>query len=132
MSKRFKTCIGQHPSVTNHLIDRVVASHVLLMAYCRQWKMCCMITRKVPGMFNSGPCKYHKGNKSAAKKSLLLPIVGSSAGVGAPSWVQCWWETRKLAQLPIEGKLNGPLIPASSPHHDDQWSARRPLTLDID
>ena len=59
--------------------------------------------------------KYHKGSKSAAKKSLLLPIVGSSAGVGSPSWVQSWWETRKMANLPVEGQLGAPLMPAPAP-----------------
>jgi len=109
--------------VTSHLIDRVVASHLLLMAYCRCRHSDTLAVEDVLHDHSEGAgyvqlrTKYHKGSKSAAKKSLLLPIVGPSAGVGTPSWVQCWWETRKLARLPTEGKLNGPLMPAPSPHH---------------
>ena len=85
--------------------------------------MCCTI---IPGYVQLRT-KYRKGSTPAAKKSLLLPIVGSSAGVVVPSWVQSWWETRKLANLPVDGQLGGPLMPAPAPHSDNLWSTR-PLT----
>ena len=77
-----------------HLVDRVVASHLLLMAYCRCRHSDTLAVEDVLHDHSEGAgyvqlrTKYHKGSKSAAKKCLLLPIVGSSAGVGSPSWVQ--------------------------------------------
>ena len=79
---------------TRHLVDRVVASHLLLMAYCRCRHSDTLAVEDVLHDHSERAgyvqlrTKYHKGSKSAAKKSLLLPIVGSSAGVGAPSWAQ--------------------------------------------
>ncbi len=88
---------------TRHLVDRIVASHLLLMMYCRCRHSDTVAIEDVLHDHSEGAgyvqlrTKYHKGSKAAAKKSLLLPIVGSSAGVGAPSRVQSWWETRKMA-----------------------------------
>ena len=79
---------------TRHLVDRIGASHLLLMMYCRCRHSDTVAVEDVPHDHSEGAgyvqlrTKYHKGSKSAAKKSLLLPIVGSSAGVGVPSWVQ--------------------------------------------
>ena len=120
-------------SRARHLVDRIVASHLLLMMYCRCRHSDTVAVEDVLHDHSEGAgyvqlrTKYHKGSKSAAKKSLLLPIVGSSAGVGAPSWVQSWWETRKMANLPVEGHLGTPLMPAPAPQSDTQSSAR-PLT----
>ena len=103
---------------TRHLVDRIVASHLLLMMYCRCRHSDTLAVEDVLHDHSEGAgyvqlrTKFHKGSKSAAKKSLLLPIVGSSAGVGSPSWVQSWWETRTLANLPVEGHLGAPLMPA--------------------
>ena len=111
---------------TRHLVDRIVASHLLLMMYCRCRHSDTLAVEDVLHDHSEGAgyvqlrTKYHKGSKSAAKKSLLLPIVGSSAGVGSPSWVQSWWETRKMA---FEGQLGVPLMPAPAPQSDTQWSA---------
>ena len=118
---------------TRHLVDRIVASHLLLMMYCRCRHSDTLAVEDVLHDHSEGAgyvqlrTKFHKGSKSAAKKSLLLPIVGSSAGVGSPSWVQSWWETRTLASLPVEGHLGAPLMPAPALHSDTQWSTR-PLT----
>ena len=118
---------------TRHLVDRIVASHLLLMMYCRRRHSDTLAVEDVLHDHSEGAgyvqlrTKFHKGSKSAAKKSLLLPIVGSSAGVGSPSWVQSWWETRSLANLPVEGHLGAPLMPAPALHSDTQWSTR-PLT----
>ena len=76
-----------------------------------------MITPKVLDMCSSEP---------NSTKEASLPL-GSSAGVGSPSWVQSWWETRTLASLPVEGHLGAPLMPAPALHSDTQWSTR-PLT----
>ena len=79
---------------TRHLVDRIVASHLLLMMYCRCRHSDTLAVEDVLHDHSEGAgyvqlrTKYHKGSKSAARKSLLLPIVGSSAGVGSPSWVQ--------------------------------------------
>ena len=115
-----------------HLVDRIVASHLLLMMYCRCRHSDTLAVEDVLHDHSEGAgyvqlrTKFHKGSKSAAKKSLLLPIVGSSAGVGSPSWVQSWWETRTMASLPVEGHLGAPLMPAPA-LHSNQWSSR-PLT----
>ena len=120
-------------SSARHLVDRVVASHLLLMMYCRCRHSDTVAVEDVLHDHSEGAgyvqlrTKFHKGSKSAAKKSLLLPIVGSSAGVGTPSWVQSWWETRRMANLPVEGHLEAPLMPAPAPQSDTQWSTR-PLT----
>ena len=77
---------------TRHLVDRIVASHLLLMMYCRCRHSDTLAVEDVLHDHSEGAgyvqlrTKFHKGSKSAAKKSLLLPIVGSSAGVGSPSW----------------------------------------------
>ena len=108
---------------TRHLVDRIVASHLLLMMYCRRRHSDTLAVEDVLHDHSEGAgyvqlrTKFHKGSKSAAKKSLLLPIVGSSAGVGSPSWVQSWWETRTLASLPVEGHLVQTLSGAHGPSH---------------
>ena len=113
---------------TRHLVDRIVASHLLLMMYCRCRHSDTLAVEDVLHDHSEGAgyvqlrTKYHKGSKSAAKKSLLLPIVGSSAGVGSPSWAQSWWETRTMVSLPVEGQL----MPAPALHSDTQ--STRPLT----
>ena len=87
---------------TRHLVDRIVASHLLLMMYCRCRHSDTVAVEDVLHDHSEGAgyvqlrTKCHKGSKAAAKKSLLLPIVGSLAGVGVPSWVQSWWESRKM------------------------------------
>ena len=83
---------------TRHLVNRIVASHLLLMMYCRCRHSDTLAIEDVLHDHSEGA--GYEGSKSAAKKSLLLPIVGSSAGVGSPSWVQSWWEARTMASLP--------------------------------
>ena len=69
-----------------HLVDRIVASHLLLMLYCRcRHSDTVAVEDVLHGHSEGAGCvqlrtKYHKGSKAAAKKSLLLPIVGSSEG----------------------------------------------------
>lgn len=76
--------------VTNHLIDRVVASHLLLMAYCRCRHSDTLAVEDVLHDHSEGAgyvqlrTKYHKGSKSAAKKSLLGAML-----VGEESLLNC-------------------------------------------
>lgn len=115
-----------------HVKDRVLASHLLLMAYCRcRHSDTLQIEDVIHDHSRSHGyiqlrTRFHKGSKSAAKKSLLLPIVASSSGVGYPEWIQLWWENRMEAGLPVQGDLKGPLMPAPL-SSGDGWS-KRPLT----
>lgn len=115
-----------------HLKDRVIASHLLLMAYCRCRHSDTLQIEDVEHDHSEKKgyiqlrTRFHKGSKTAAKKSLLLPIVASSAGVGSPEWIEMWWENRMRAQLPVSGALGGPLLPA--PKDDDTGWTRRPVT----
>lgn len=95
---------------SRHVKDLVLASHLLLMAYCR-----CRHsdTLQIEDVLHDRSrshgyiqlrTRFHKGSKSAAKKSLLLPIVASSSGVGYPEWIQLWWENRMEAGLPVQGE----------------------------
>ena len=115
-----------------HVKDRNLASHLLLMAYCR-----CRHSDTLQiedGLHDHSRShgyiqlrtRYHKGSKSATKKSLLLPIVASSSGVGYPEWIQLWWENRVEAGLPVQGELKGPLMPA--PLAKGEGCATRPIT----
>lgn len=103
-----------------HVKDRVLASHLLLMAYCRCRHSDTLQIEDVLHDHSRSHgyiqlrTRFHKGSKNAAKKSLLLPIVASSSGVGYPEWIQLWWENRMEAGLPVQGELKGPLMPA--PH----------------
>lgn len=117
---------------SRHLKDRVIASHLLMMAYCRCRHSDTLQIEDVEHDHSEKKgyiqlrTRYHKGSKTAAKKSLLLPIVASSAGVGSPEWIEMWWENRTRANLPVSGALGGPLLPA--PKDDDTGWTRRPVT----
>ena len=119
-------------SSDRHLKDKVIASHLLLMAYCRCRHSDTLQIEDVEhdrsdrAGFIQLRTRYHKGSKTASKKSLLLPIVASSSGVGTPEWIQLWWENRVLAGLPVSGSLHGPLLPA--PKEDEEGWTRRPVT----
>ncbi len=119
-------------SSDRHLKDKVIASHLLLMAYCRCRHSDTLQIEDVEHDHSEKAgyiqlrTRYHKGSKTAAKKSLLLPIVASSAGVGSPEWIQLWWENRVQAKLPVSGFLNGPLLPA--PRADEGGWTARPVT----
>lgn len=119
--------------VTVSLVDRVIASHCLLMIYgrCRHSD-----TVQVESVSHdhSGErgyvqvnTKYHKGNKTAAKKSLLLPILIPAAGVGGRPWAESWWEARTQAGLQTDGEIHGPLLPAPAGEKPGCW-AQRPMT----
>ncbi len=115
-----------------HVKDRVLASHLLLMAYCRCRHSDTLQIEDVLHDHSRSHgyiqlrTRFHKGSKTAAKKSLLLPIVASSSGVGYPEWIQLWWENRMEAGLPVQGELKGPLMPA--PFASGEGWSRRALT----
>lgn len=117
---------------TRHVKDRVLASHLLLMTYCRCRHSDTLQIEDVTHDHSRSHgyiqlrTRFHKGSKSAAKKSLLLPIVASSSGVGYPEWIQLWWENRMQAGLPVQGELKGPLMPA--PLSSVEGWSKRPLT----
>ena len=119
-------------SSDRHLKDKVIASHLLLMAYCRCRHSDTLQIEDVEhdrseqAGFIQLRTRYHKGSKTATKKSLLLPIVASSSGVGTPEWIQLWWENRVLAGLCVSGPLQGPLLPAPK-DNEDGWT-KRPVT----
>ena len=119
-------------SADRHLKDKVIASHLLLMAYCRCRHSDTLQIEDVEHDHSEKSgyiqlrTRFHKGSKTAAKKSLLLPIVASSAGVGSPEWIQLWWENRVQAKLPVSGFLDGPLLPA--PRADEEGWTNRPVT----
>ena len=110
---------------------RVLASH-LFLAYCRCRHSDTLQIEDVEhdhsekAGYRQLKTRYHKGSKTAAKKSLLLPIMASSAGVGSPEWIQLWWENRMQANLAVSGSLRGPLLPA--PRDGDSGWTGRPVT----
>ena len=118
------------------LVDRVVATHFLLMIYgrCRASDTCAVqsITHDnnhVAG-FVELATRLHKSSKSAVTKSWLLPIVIPCFGIAEPSWIQSWWECRLEAGLKVSGDINGPLLPAprmAGIRSEISWTSR-PMT----
>ena len=100
------------------LVDRVVATHFLLMIYgrCRASDTCAVQSISHDNDQKTGfvelSTRQHKSSKSAVTKSWLLPIVMPCFGVADPSWIQSWWECRLEAGLKVMGEINGPLLPA--------------------
>ena len=100
------------------LVDRVVATHFLLMIYgrCRASDTCAVQSISHDNDQKTGfvelSTRQHKSSKSAVTKSWLLPIVIPCFGVADPSWIQSWWECRLEAGLKVMGEINGPLLPA--------------------
>ena len=118
------------------LIDRVVATHFLLMIYgrCRASDTCAVQSIVHDNNHKTGfvglATRQHKSSKSAVTKSWLLPIVIPCFGVADPSWVQAWWECRLEAGLKVKGEVNGPLLPAScmtGVKSEISWTSR-PMT----
>ena len=115
-----------------HIKDRVLVSHLLLMTYCRCRHSDTLQVEDVQHDHSRNlgylqlRTRFHKGSKSAGKKSLLLPIVASSSGVGFPPWIEIWWQNRMEAGLPVQGDLKGPIMPAPLAKGEG-WTCR-PLT----
>ena len=90
--------IASSPEFT--LVDRVIASHFLLMIYgrCRSSDTTSVESVTHDNDSKSGyvevRTRQHKSSKAAIMKSLLLPIVIPCFGIAEPSWVQSWWENR--------------------------------------
>ena len=100
------------------LIDRVVATHFLLMIYgrCRASDTCAVESITHDNDHKTGfveiATRQRKSSRPAVTKSWLLPIVIPCFGVADASWVQSWWECRLEAGLKVKGEVNGPLLPA--------------------
>ena len=118
------------------LIDRVVATHFLLMIYgrCRASDTCAVERIHHDNDHKTGfvelSTRQHKSSKSAVTKSWLLPIVIPCFGIAEPSWVQSWWECRVEAGLKVSGEIKGPLLPApkmTSVASEITWTSR-PMT----
>lgn len=74
-----------------------------------QWKMCCMITRKVPGMFNSGPSTTRVASRWETRKLVQLPVEGKTSGV------QYWPTALPAARTPRPAHFQGPgVVPMTS------------------
>ena len=119
----------------NNVVDRTVASHMLLMLYgrCRHSDTLAVQSIEHDHTNDRGyillNTRYHKGNKSTAKKSLVLPILIPTCGVGTELWAEQWWESRTEIGLVTQGEVNGPLMPAPSDADGKTW-AKRPLSSD--
>ena len=110
--------------VSEALNRRVIASHLLLMAYgrCRNSDLVHVsdVTHDTAGGsalsgssgYTQVSTRHHKSARSAAAKSWLLPIVVSGEGVGAVPWLDMWIMCRKQAGLPVSGTIEGALLPA--------------------
>ena len=118
------------------LIDRVVASHFLLMVYgrCRASDTCSVERITHDNDHKTGfvelSTRVHKSSRSAVTKSWLLPIVIPCFGVADPSWIQSWWECRVEAGLKVVGEVSGPLLPAprvTGSNAEISWTSR-PMT----
>ena len=118
------------------LIDRVVASHFLLMVYgrCRASDTCSVEHIAHDNDHKTGfvelSTRVHKSSRSAVTKSWLLPIVIPCFGVADPSWIQSWWECRVEAGLKVVGDVKGPLLPAprmTGSGAEISWTSR-PMT----
>ena len=114
-------------------VDRVISSHCLMMIYgrCRHSDTVQVESIIHDHADNTGyvqvNTRYHKGNKTVAKKNLLLPVLIPAAGVGGRPWAESWWESRTEASLPTAGEINGPLLPAPLGGDKTRW-AKRPVT----
>ena len=124
-------CSGDTP-----LVDRVVATHFLLMIYgrCRASDTCSVQSTTHDNDHKTGfvevSTRQHKSSKSAVTKSWLLPIVIPCFGVADPSWIQSWWECRVEAGVKVVGDIDGPLLPAPRMTGDQSeisWTSR-PMT----
>ena len=110
------------------LIDRVVATHFLLMIYgrCRASDTCAVESIVHDNDHKTGfveiATRQHKSSRSAVTKSWLLPIVIPCFGVADPSWVQSWWECRLEAGLKVKGAPR-----MSGIHSEVAWTSR-PMT----
>ena len=119
--KRLHTIAADSSEALNR---RVIASHLLLMAYgrCRNSDLVHVsdvMHDTAGGSALSGSSGYmqvstrhHKSARSAASKTWLLPIVVSGEGVGAVPWLDMWIACRKQAGLPVSGTIDGALLPA--------------------
>ena len=123
--------LAEDPNVC--VVDRVMASHCLLMLYgrCRHSDTVSVKSIEHDHVENSGfvqlNVSHHKGNRTLVKKSLLLPVLIPAAGVAKRSWVDAWWVARTEAGLPTVGEINGPLLPAPKSLANHVW-AQRPVT----
>ena len=117
----------------NNVVDRTVAAHMLLMLYgrCRHSDTLAVESIEHDHCNDRGyillNTRYHKGNRTVAKKSLVLPILIPTCGVGSELWAELWWESRTQTGLPTLGDIEGPLMPAPKDAEGSSWS-KRPLT----
>ena len=122
---------------TSQPVDkRVIAAHLLLMAYgrCRNSDLVHVSEVRhdtTGGSAVSGSSgymqvttRYHKSARTAASKSWLLPIVVSGEGVVHEPWLDVWITCRKQAGLPVSGVIDGAVLPAPV---GKGWSVR-PVT----
>ena len=120
-------------SIHNNVVDRTIAAHMLLMLYgrCRHSDTLAVESVEHDHCNDRGyielNTRYHKGNKTVAKKSLVLPILIPTCGVGNELWAELWWESRMQTGLQTQGHIQGPLMPAPKDAEGSAWS-KRPLT----
>ena len=118
---------------SRHVVDRVIASHLLLMVFGRARHSDTLHIEEIKhdeaglGGYLEVTTRCHKGAKSAIKKSWLLPILMPRSGVCSEPWVNPWIDARQEAGLPVKGVLNGCLMPAPSGSSKLAWT-KRPLT----
>ncbi len=117
----------------NNCVDRSIVSHMLLMLYgrCRHSDTLAVESINHDHTNDRGyielNTRFHKGNRTVAKKSLVLPILIPTCGVGRELWAEDWWQIRMELGLPTDGSVNGPLMPAPKDADGKAW-AKRPLT----
>ncbi|CAK9022962.1 unnamed protein product [Durusdinium trenchii] len=115
------------------VVDRVMASNLLLMLYGRCRNSDTAMVHEVlhdhsaENGFLEITTRYHKGSKSAQKKATLLPILMDTKGVVEGGWVEMWVKNRKEAGLPVAGLIDGALLPAPAMKEQLHWN-QRPLT----
>eukprot|EP00438_Fugacium_kawagutii_P013461 Skav231265 [mRNA] locus=scaffold2436:156424:157206:+ [translate_table: standard] len=120
-------------------LDRVMASHLLLMMYTRSRNSDLAHVHEIShelmradgrdrrAGFIQIDTQYHKAARSVESKSRLLPILASPEGVVDDAWINVWIQNRKRMNLQVSGIVDGAIMPAPDNNKSSSWT-KRPLT----
>ena len=121
---------GRLSSPNVHHTDKAIVAYLLTALYgrCRHSDLC-QVERVTADFDESGgfleiQTRTHKTAKSAANKTVLLPIVVPAIGVTGQSWLPLACEAFAAVGLEFCGELNGPLYRPPSAAGDGQPCSR--------
>ena len=110
---------------TNTDFERFFAAHVLLAIYSRsRWSDFRSVKQIIFdwGRDDRGFIEvltvHHKGTRTSELKTRLLPVVAPTQGVVEGIWARTLFSLRAKVGLPVDGEVNGALLPIPSPRRD--------------